>query len=86
MITELLAKTVMKMIAKQFKLDKILAYVEDPNDADKRIDELELDVFSLKQNTKRLNDIAHEPKDFVCCVKCNCCSKCNKKTKGKKKK
>ena len=31
--------------AKQFKLDKVLRYVEDPNDADERIDKLETTVF-----------------------------------------
>tara|TARA_R100001594_G_scaffold29875_1_gene55697 strand:- start:7858 stop:8094 length:237 start_codon:yes stop_codon:yes gene_type:complete len=78
MVTELIAKTVMKMVAKQFKLDKILAYVEDPNDADKRIDELELDVFSLKQKIKILDEVAHEPRDFVQC------NTCKKKIKEKK--
>ena len=70
MITGLLAKTVVKMVAKQFKLDKILSYVEDPNDADKRIDELELDVFSVKQSIKNLNEVSHKPRDFVICDEC----------------
>tara|TARA_R100000789_G_C2924526_1_gene127346 strand:- start:260 stop:499 length:240 start_codon:yes stop_codon:yes gene_type:complete len=70
MITELLAKTVVKMVARQFKLDKILSYVEDPNDADKRIDELELDVFGMKQNVKHLSEVSHEPRDFVICNEC----------------
>lgn len=39
---------------KVFKLDKILDYVELPNDADKRIDDLEVDVFKLK-------NVAHPP-------------------------
>ena len=78
MITELLTKTVVKMVAKQFKLDKILSYVEDPNDADKRIDELELDNFGLKQRIKRLDEMAHEPRDFVSC------NVCSKKIKEKK--
>ena len=71
MVTELLAKTVVRMVAKQFKLDKILSYVEDPNDADGRIDELELDVFQLKRRLKVLDEMAHEPRDFVSCAKCN---------------
>ena len=70
MVTELLAKTVVKMVAKQFKLDKILSYVEDPNDADGRIDELELDVFQLKRRLKVLDEMAHEPRDFVQCSDC----------------
>ena len=72
MITDLLAKTVVRIVAKQFKLEKVLSYVEDPNDADKRIDELELDVFGLKQRMKRLDELAHEPREFV---KCNACNK-----------
>jgi len=78
MITSLIAKTVVQTIAKQFKLAKVLSYVEDPNDADKRIDELELDVFGLKQRMKRLDEIAHAPRDFVTC------NKCKKKIKEKK--
>ena len=63
MIQAVILKSVVKLVAKQFKLDKILDYVENPNDADKRIDKLELDVFALQQ-------ISHEPRDFVVCDKC----------------
>lgn len=70
MVVDLVAKSVLKLVAKQFKLDKILDYVENPNDADKRIDELELDVFTLKQQVKELNEMAHKPREFV---KCNDC-------------
>ena len=62
MITELIAKTVIRLVAKQFKLDKILSYVEDPNDADKRIDDLELDLFGLKQSIKALEKANRKPK------------------------
>tara|TARA_Y100001938_G_scaffold149732_1_gene237692 strand:- start:224 stop:460 length:237 start_codon:yes stop_codon:yes gene_type:complete len=78
MIQALVVNAVVKLLAKQFKLDKILSYVEEPNDADKRIDELELDVFGLKQRIKALDEIAHEPRDFVSC------NKCKKKIKEKK--
>jgi hypothetical protein len=63
MIQAVILKSVVKLVAKQFKLDKILEYVENPNDADKRIDKLELDVFALQQ-------ISHEPRDFIVCDKC----------------
>ena len=63
MIQAVILKAVVKLVAKQFKLDKILDYVENPNDADKRIDKLELDVFALQQ-------ISHEPRDFIVCDKC----------------
>ena len=71
MIPAILAQSVVKLIAKQFKLDKILAYVEDPNDADERIDELELDVFDIKRRLKVLDEVSHEPREFVRCEDCN---------------
>ena len=74
MISGMLAKAVVNLVAKQFKLEKILAYVEDPNDADKRIDELELDVFALKRTIKSL--------DSSC--KCKCCEKPKPKRRTKK--
>ena len=70
----MLAKAVVNLVAKQFKLEKILAYVEDPNDADKRIDELELDVFALKRTIKSL--------DSSC--KCKCHEKPKPKRRAKK--
>ena len=70
MIQAMVVKAVVKLIAKQFKLDKILDYVENPNDADKRIDEVELDTFTLKQQVKKLNEMAHEPREFVSCNNC----------------
>jgi hypothetical protein len=48
MISAIVAQAVVKLVAKQFKLDKILSYVEEPNDADERIDKLEMDVFKLQ--------------------------------------
>jgi len=48
MIPAIVAQAVVKLVAKQFKLDKILSYVEEPNDADERIDKLEMDVFKLQ--------------------------------------
>ena len=70
MIQAAILNAVVKLVAKQFKLDKILDYVENPNDADKRIDEMEIDVFTLKKELKRLDKIAHEPRDFVSCNNC----------------
>jgi len=80
MIPAIIAQAVVKLVAKQFKLDKILSYVEDPNDADQRIDELELDVFTLKKNVQELDKIAHEPREFIVC------NNCKKKVKEKNKK
>ena len=78
MIQAAIANAVIKLVAKQFKLDKVLEYVENPNDADKRIDELELNGFSLKQRVKVLEDVAHAPRNFIIC------DECKKKIKEKK--
>ena len=45
MIQKIVIGKLVDFIAKKFKLDKILKYVEDPNDADERIDKLESIVF-----------------------------------------
>ena len=49
MIQKLILNQVIKLLAKQFKLDKVLAYVEKPNDADKRIKKLEKRVKKLER-------------------------------------
>ena len=36
---------IISLLSKQFKLNKIMKYVEEPNDADDRIDKLEVTVF-----------------------------------------
>tara|TARA_R100000742_G_C4274296_1_gene94218 strand:- start:1032 stop:1277 length:246 start_codon:yes stop_codon:yes gene_type:complete len=51
MILNKLVDVVLKQVTKRFKLKKVLDYVEKPNDADDRIDKLELDVHSLKKDT-----------------------------------
>ena len=68
--TGIIVKQAIKLLAKQFKLDKILDYVENPNDADKRIDELELTVFHQGKLISRLLEDMHPKRDFVICEKC----------------
>ena len=77
MIPAILLEKVVKLIASQFKLDKILKYVEEPNDADERIDNLEVDlaqsiivVQRLQKRIKELESKSHAPRDFVRCEKC----------------
>ena len=77
MIPAILLEKVVKLIASQFKLEKILKYVEEPNDADERIDNLEVDlaqsiivVQRLQKRIKELESKSHAPKDFVTCEKC----------------
>ena len=68
MLQGILIKKVINLIAKQFKLDKILKYVEEPNDLDKQvktmqkniskygqyIERMEKDIASIKAITKKL--------------------------------
>ena len=54
MVQKLIINAVIKVLAKQFKLDKVLEYVEKPNDADKKIEALEKEVQKLK-------DVSHPP-------------------------
>ena len=77
MIPAILLEKVVKLIASQFKLEKILKYVEEPNDADERIDNLEVDlaqsiivVQRLQKRIKELESKSHAPRDFVRCEKC----------------
>ena len=72
--TGIIVEKVLKLAAtqfkKKFKLDKVLDYVENPNDADKRIDELELTVFHQGKLLKQLLEDSHPNRDFVLCEKC----------------
>ena len=59
MIPALVLKTVLpkvvKVLSKQFKLDKmekIIKYMDEPNDADVRIDELEERINKLEKQIK----------------------------------
>ncbi len=45
MIKAIILEKIVRAVSKKFKLDKVLKYVEDPNDADDRIDKLETTVF-----------------------------------------
>ncbi len=55
-------------------LEIVKKYVEEPNDADERIDALEIEVHKLKR-------FSHEPKEFIC-MECGC--KAKKVTKKRK--
>tara|TARA_R100001463_G_scaffold35362_5_gene77131 strand:- start:17867 stop:18067 length:201 start_codon:yes stop_codon:yes gene_type:complete len=58
MIQAVIIQKVVKLIAKQFKLDKILDYVEKPNELDNEVQE-------LKERIRRLED-----NSFVLCEVC----------------
>ena len=50
MIQKLILNQAIKLIAKQFKLDKVLDYVEKPNNADKKIKKLEKRIKMLEKD------------------------------------
>jgi len=55
MIQKLIIEIVIKAIAKKFKLDKVLSYVEDDNELDIEVSKLKRDVKKLKKNYKKLS-------------------------------
>ena len=61
----IVADKVISIILKKFKLDKVLDYVENPNDADERIDKLELDVYHQSKLIEKLEQ------DSLVCDMCN---------------
>ena len=67
---KLIVDAVIKIIKKTFKFDKVLDYVENENDADKRIDELEMTVFHQGKLIERLLKDSHPERDFVLSEKC----------------
>ena len=48
MIQAIIIQKVVKLIAKQFKLDKILDYVENPNELDDEVKELRERIIKLE--------------------------------------
>ena len=63
--TGILVEKVIKLLAKQFKLDKILEYVENPNELDEDMKHLKARIYSLEK-------MAHPSRDFVICDDCKC--------------
>ena len=78
MIQKIVVGKLIDLISKKFKLDKILKYVEDPNDADDRIDELETITFQQGRLIEFiLKDM--QPKESP-----ELCSKCKQQIREKK--
>lgn len=64
---------VTKQLLKQFKLDKIQKYVEEPNELDKQVKSLQKTVTKygkyiedVEKNIAILKKVAHPKADFVC--------------------
>jgi len=64
MILRFLLPKVLDHLLVVFKLDKVLDYVENPNNLDVKVEELEDKIIELER-------VAHEPKEFVNCDVCN---------------
>jgi hypothetical protein len=76
-IAKRVAGAVIKKVMEKRAIKKMREYVEEPNDADKRIDELELKVA-------RLERFSHERADFVCTTCGNVAKRVSKKNKRRK--
>jgi hypothetical protein len=63
--TGIIVEKAIKLLAKQFKLDKVLEYVENPNELDEDVKHLKARVYSLEK-------MSHPPRDFVICDDCKC--------------
>ena len=61
--TGIIVEKAISLLAKQFKLDKVLKYVEEPN-------ELDSEVKNLTARVESLEKMAHPQRDFVICNKC----------------
>ena len=63
MIVDKVVGLAVKLIAKQFKLDKILAYVEEDN-------ELDVKMVEFDKRIDMLERMAHPKREFVVCADC----------------
>ena len=63
--TGIIVEKAIKILAKQFKLDRVLKYVDEPN-------ELDEDMKHLKARVHSLEKMAHPSRDFVICDDCKC--------------
>jgi hypothetical protein len=54
MITKMLTNTILKVVLKKFKLDKVLDYVEKPNELDLKVSDLEMRVRSQSDRIMKL--------------------------------
>ena len=70
-VQKLILKEALRLITKKFKLNKVLNYVEQPNELDDKSEELE-------NRIKILESIAHPQREFVRCSECNLKIKENK--------
>tara|TARA_R100001244_G_scaffold127501_3_gene98073 strand:+ start:392 stop:613 length:222 start_codon:yes stop_codon:yes gene_type:complete len=63
-VSKMIINSVATYLTKHFQLDKVMSYVFDDNELDKKVKELEKRVDLLEHT-------AHSPKDFKCNYKEN---------------
>ena len=78
-VGEKIIEIAVRAIAKQFKLTKVLEYVEKPNELDKSVGRISKSIdrlFTINQALeKRIRDLevtSHPKRDFVICDECKC--------------
>ena len=64
-IPKLLINQVANSLTKHFRLDKVMSYVFDDNELDKK-------VKCLEEKINLLEKLSHAPREFVECEKCKC--------------
>ena len=70
MVKKILADKLITFIAKKFKLEKVLEYVEKPNELDVKVDKLESNQIQQGRLIEFLLKDSHPKRDFVVCDKC----------------
>jgi myosin heavy subunit len=72
MIIKKIMEVVMKQLLKQFKLDKIQKYVEEPNELDKQVKSLQKTVTKygkyieeVEKDIAKIKLVAHKPVDWL---------------------
>ena len=66
-VLKLVVPKILDIVIKQFKLDKmerLIEYMDSPNDADNKIE-------ALEERLKALEGNSHPPRTFVICENCN---------------
>ena len=61
--TGIIVEKAIKILAKQFKLDRVLKYVDEPNELDEDMEHLKARVYSLEK-------MSHPQRDFIICEQC----------------
>jgi hypothetical protein len=69
-IGEKIIEVAIRAIAKKFKLDKVLAYVEKPNTLDESVERLFNINQALATRITELESVAHPSRNFIVCEKC----------------